>query len=236
MDIQYQLAPQMVVFSHGFGVRGDARGMFIDIVKALPKGWGYVLFDYDQYIEADNQLLAIGSDERVACLQAVRDWAQQQTDVQTVHMIGHSIGALSIAVLAPDLPGAVILLAPPLSLGSRLAARYTNRLAAHHDGHTWYFPRSDGTTTVIDDEQLAEIMSIDAEGQLAKLALFRPYTVVLAGADEVSPDADYTALITMPSVTVLGIDQAGHDFEGRSREELVTLTVELLQNQYPKYL
>src|SRR5436190_20100677 len=40
-------APQMIVFSHGFGVGRDSRGMFTDLVKQLPADYGYILLDYN---------------------------------------------------------------------------------------------------------------------------------------------------------------------------------------------
>ena len=46
-ELEYRLAPSMLVFSHGFGVRRDSRGMFTDIIQHLPEDFGYVLFDYD---------------------------------------------------------------------------------------------------------------------------------------------------------------------------------------------
>jgi hypothetical protein len=60
VNLEYQLGAQMVVFSHGFGVRADAHGMFTDIAQALPRGWGYVLFDYDTFDTAKNEQRIIG--------------------------------------------------------------------------------------------------------------------------------------------------------------------------------
>jgi pimeloyl-ACP methyl ester carboxylesterase len=226
--LNYQLAKHMVVFSHGFGVRNDARGMFTDIAQALPKDWGYALFDYDGFDETSRQQKVVGFAARVQRLQTVLEWVQAQDGVEKVSIVGHSIGALTIANLAPEHAASIVLIAPPLSLGSRFAEQFTKRADARHDGHTWFIPRADGTITVVDDEVLAELMNVDAEGELAKLALFRPYAIILAGVDEVIPDADYTELITMPSVTMEGVDRANHDFDGTARAELVTLVLKQL--------
>ncbi|MGH7240836.1 MAG: alpha/beta hydrolase [Candidatus Saccharimonadales bacterium] len=231
VQVEYVPAPQMVVFSHGFGVRHDARGLFTDIVMVLPKGWGYALFDYDSYDETTKRQHVVGFGTRLQELKAVLDWAGTQKGVATVHLVGHSLGSLTIASLAPETAGEIVLMVPPLTLGSRFVELYNKRPGVKHEGHTWSVPRSDGTTTVVDDEAFAELMSIDAEGELAKLAMFRPYTIVLAGTDEVLPDEDYTDLIVMPSVSMQGIDQADHDFSGRAREEVIHIVTNLLQGK-----
>jgi pimeloyl-ACP methyl ester carboxylesterase len=228
--VDFKLGEQLVVFSHGFGVRSDSRGLFTDIIAALPAKWGYVRFDYDSFNALDQRLQVATLQNRLISLKAVLEWAESQTDVQKVHLVGHSMGGLTIASLAPDTTGSIILLAPPLSLGSRFAERFTKRTGATHEGDLWSFPRSDGSMTQVHDATLADLLSIDAEGELSKLALFRPYTVILPGSDEVQPDADYTGLITMPSVSMLGVDKADHDFGGESRQELVELVIDRLQN------
>ncbi len=231
--LDYNLAPQMVVFSHGFGVRSDSRGLFSGIVQALPHGWGSVQFDYDNFDIATNQLCVTPLAERIQRLKAVIDWARQQAGVETVNIVGHSLGCLVIAQLAPENIGKIILLAPPLALGSRFAEIYTKRPGAKHDGHTWILPRADGTTTVVDDEPFADLVSMDAEGELTKLAMFRPYSLILASADEVLPDADYTDILVMPSVNGMGIDSADHNFTGGSRGEVIRLVNQQLLGEEP---
>src|SRR4051812_9819731 len=73
INLDYRLGEQMVVFSHGFGVRSDARGLFTDIVQALPRGWGYVLFDYDDFDATKNEQQVNGFAERLSRLQTVID-------------------------------------------------------------------------------------------------------------------------------------------------------------------
>jgi pimeloyl-ACP methyl ester carboxylesterase len=229
INLDYRLGEQMVVFSHGFGVRSDARGLFTDIVQALPRGWGYVLFDYDDFDATKNEQQVNGFAERLSRLQAVIDWTGKQADVKEVHAVGHSLGAITLASLAPETVSRFLLLAPPLTLGLRFAELYTKRDGAKHEGHTWYIPRKDSTKTVVDDDKLAELINVDAEGELSKLAMFHPYCIIMPGADEVLPDADYTALITMPSVRMEGVERADHDFTGESRHELVELVIRLLK-------
>jgi pimeloyl-ACP methyl ester carboxylesterase len=227
--VEYSLAPQLVVFSHGFGVSKDSRGLFPSIAQSLPRGWGYAMFDYDTFDAATNQARVTPMSERIERLKAVLDWAHQQPGVEQLHIVAHSLGCLVAAQLAPENIGKLILLAPPLVMGSRFEEIYTKRDGAKHDGHTWLLPRSDGSTTVVDDQPFADIVSIDAEGELTKLAMFRPYSLILASVDEILPDADYTDLLVLPSVNGMGIDGADHNFGGASRAELIELVNAQLQ-------
>lgn len=222
VTLQYNLGTELVVFSHGFGVRHDSRGMFTDIVAGLPRSWGYILFDYDSFDETTNQVRVVGFAERLRRLQAVLDWAHQQAGVAQIHVIGHSLGAVTVAALAPENIGKMLLLAPPLTLGIRFAELFTKRPGATHDDSQWTLPRTDGSVTTVNDATLAEIISVDAEGELSKLAMFRAFTIVLPSQDEKLPEADYTGLITMPAVTMISIDKANHDFQGDGRQKLVT--------------
>lgn len=228
VNLEYQLGQQMVVFSHGFGVRRDARGMFTSIAQGLPRDWGYVMFDYDSFDAVKNEQMVNGFAERLRRLQAVIDWTHQQADVSQVHAIGHSLGAITLASLAPEKVETFLLLAPPLTLGLHFAEPYTKRPTSKHDGHTWSIPRSDGSTTVVDDDKLAELINVDAEGELSKLAMFHPFTIILAETDQVLPDADYTGLITMASVRMESIERADHDFSGVARQQMVDLVINQL--------
>lgn len=217
-------ARHIVVFSHGFGVGRDSRGMFTDIVKALPQGTGYVLFDYNDIDEAARTVRAASFSEQVARLQAVLAWVKQLPEVETVSLVGHSMGCLVIAELAPEDIAAIILLAPPTTpLGGYRRQRYTQRPQVKLIDGAWHVPRRDGTTTIIAETVFEEFEQVDAEGVLVKLALFRPFTLVIAEADEVLPDDDYTELIAMPAVTSYGVEGADHNFSGSSRPELLQL-------------
>src|SRR4051812_23517766 len=85
-----QLAPHVVIFSHGFGVQRDSRGMFTDIAAALPKGVGYVLFDYNDIDSAHNLVHANGFADQVIRLRAVISWVRMQPGVTQISLVGHS--------------------------------------------------------------------------------------------------------------------------------------------------
>jgi len=224
ITIEYQLAPRMVVFSHGFGVTRAGRGLFTDIAKALPAGVGYVLFDYNEVDEASATVRATSFSDQVRRLQAVLDWTRQQTGVQQLDIIAHSMGCLVVAELSPENIGNMLLLAPPTNAAAgKRRERYANVAGVKFTNNAWHIPRRDGTTTIVPETFFTDLEQVDAEGELIKLALFRPYVLIIAEADDVLDDADYTELIVMADVTSLGIEAADHNFTGAARQKLVEL-------------
>jgi len=49
------MSKHVIVYSHGFGVRKDDRGLLTDIAKSMP-GVDHVLFDYNFIDEQANTL------------------------------------------------------------------------------------------------------------------------------------------------------------------------------------
>jgi len=225
-----KIAPHVVIFSHGFGVQRDSRGMFTDVIAALPKDVGYVLFDYNDIDAAHNMVHANGFADQVIRLRAVISWVRMQPGVTQISLIGHSLGALIIADLAPSDVHKIILLAPPTTpMGGFRRQRYTHKPGAELYRGVWHIPRRDGTTTLISEAVFDELERVDAEGELVKLAMLQPYLLVIAEADEVLPDDDYTELIVMDAITSVGIEGASHNFDPPAREELIQTILERLK-------
>ena len=222
LSADYKLAPHMVVFSHGFGVKRDSRGMFTDIAAALPADIGYVLFDYNDIDEAHNLVHASGFREQANRLKAVVEWVGAQAGVKQVSLIGHSLGCLVIAELAAPTIQKIILLAPPTNLqGSTWRDLYTKRPDAQLVRGVWHIPRRDGSTTLISEAVLDELGHVDAEGELVKLAMLQPYLLVIPEADDVLLDDDYTELMVMDAITSVGIEGADHNFSDTYRAQLI---------------
>lgn len=220
-EVEYRLAPRMVVFSHGFGVMRDARGMFTEIAANLPDGFGHVLFDYNQQ-EGDKLRLTNLSDQ-VIRLTSVIAWVRQQPGVEQLMIIAHSKGCVVTALAKPQAVDAVIMLAPPLHMGSGTRTRFTMRPGAVRQGNTWIVPRSDGTTSLIDEEVFAEMDTIDGEQAVLAYAQMQPLYVIAAGDDRILPNQDYAKVVACPGTTFDTVTAASHDFEGAARQPLMDL-------------
>ena len=224
-EAAFQLAPQMVVFSHGFGVERSARGMFSDIVTGLPAGFGYTLFDY--YDIRDNEIGLTTFAEQQARLLAVIDWARQQAGVLTVSVVGHSMGCVIASLAKPTALDHVIFLAPPLQVGARTRRYFTAKPGAHNEGDIWVVPRSDGSVIRFPKKLFDEIEAVDSATALQAYAATQPLTVVTAGADQLL-QAEDQSFLRSPAITRLVVKGADHNFSGPARQPLINLVSQQL--------
>jgi len=220
-ELVYRLAPHMVVFSHGFGVRRDARGMFTDIVDNLSDGFGFVLFEYN-LPEGDKLRLTSLSDQ-VARLKQVIAWTRQQPGAESISIIAHSKGCTVTALAQPDNVGSVIMLTPPLHVGSGTMVMFTTRPGAVREGDTWSIPRSDGTTSLVDQAVFEEMSTVDGEKAVVDYAHLQSLHIVTAGDDRILPNQDYSRVAACPGATLDTIPNASHDFAGDARRPLIAL-------------
>ncbi len=223
---EYILAKQMVVFSHGFGVGRDDRGLFSEIADELPDDVGYVMFDYNQ--EKGDETLVASLSEQAKKLKTVIDWVKQQPNVLDISIVGHSMGCLSAALAAPKNPHRIIMLAPPLAISKRIREYFTSKPGVEHQDGLWHIPRRDGSTSVMADGLFEEFASLDAQKLLKDYAAKQPLVVIAAGSDEVLKGIDYSVLTDKPGITCLEIAGASHNFEGSARDELQDKINEIL--------
>ena len=217
-----------VVYSHGFGVRKDDRGLFTDIAQYLPNAHHF-MFDYNKIDEQNNTLLACPLDkqaeklnDRIANIQRVYPGA-------AIDIIAHSQGCVAAAIAKPSGVRKVIFLAPPAQfLGLEKREIYAMRpdTATEKDG-TLRMPRRDGSTTIIRDDywQSREgVMPIELYNQLAKLTNL---TIITATNDEVLTNTDFTGLSNQVSLTR---QSANHDFTGDDRQVLIETISQLINS------
>ena len=223
--IEYKLAPHMVVFSHGFGVRRDGRGMLTEIAENLPDGYGYVLFDYNEIDDEHYTVRIKDFSEQVELLNKVLAWTSGQKGVRQVSLIAHSMGCIVAALARPQGFNKVVFLAPPTSIGERTRKYFTGKRDAEKHGDTWVIPRSDGTISIIPESFFDQYEQVDALQALQQFADTQPYTLIVAGTDEVLPDADYEALAKHKNVQFSRIKGASHDFENDARQPLLDKVV-----------
>jgi pimeloyl-ACP methyl ester carboxylesterase len=167
-----ELAPHMVVFSHGFGVERTARGMFTDIVKALPADYGYVLFDYYEIAEKTINISTFDDQQRM--LLSIIAWLSEQADVRDISLVAHSMGCVVAAMAQPPDISKAVMLAPPLHISDRTREYFTTKFGAEQRGGLWVIPRRDGTTSYVPELLFDEIEQIDAQQVLLDYAAVQP--------------------------------------------------------------
>lgn len=222
----YELAPHMVVFSHGFGVERTARGMFSDIVTALPENYGYVLFDYYAVTGTTVNISTFEDQQRM--LLTIIAWLSEQASVTDISLVAHSMGCIVAALAqAPEVKHAVML-APPLTVNDRTREYFTQKLGVEQRGDLWVIPRRDGTTTIIPNAVFDELSGLEADKLLLDYAAVQPFALLLPTHDEVLGDTDYNDLALDENITAQTIDDADHNFTGTSRPVMVQTTVDWL--------
>src|SRR6185369_13842555 len=103
--------PHVIVFSHGFGVRKEDRGLFTAIAKALPDAKS-VLFDYNPINEESNTLTAKPLNEQALKLRKVINSARAEFPGAIIDLVCHSQGCVVAGLVKPRGIRKVIMLTP----------------------------------------------------------------------------------------------------------------------------
>lgn len=221
------IADKIVLYSHGFGVKKDDRGLFSDIASSLDDS-RHVMFDYNQINEQDNTLTVTPLHEQAEMLKAQYTILRDKYPNAIIDLVCHSQGCV-VAGLA-DLKGVskTILLAPPTRfLGSeeKLKQMSEREGTMIEDGVVSYL-RRDGSATIIKQDYWQSRDKIsDPIALYNQLSLEAELTIIEALDDEVLGESDYSTL----SDTVLHIQQnANHDFTNEARPILLKTIGEVL--------
>src|SRR6266567_2438699 len=143
----------IIIYSHGFGVRKDDRGLFTDIAAALP-GFEHVMFDYNTVDEAANVLTVAPLDEQAKKLNKVLAETRAANPDAVIDLICHSQGCIAAANAKPAGIRKTIFTAPPPDADieskiKRWRTRYGTKFTTEG---TSYLERKDGSTTIVPPE------------------------------------------------------------------------------------
>lgn len=217
---------QIIIYSHGFGVRKDDRGLFKDIASALPDS-EHIMFDYNQFDSENNTLIVTPINQQALILFNEVKKAKINNPDAILDLVCHSQGCV-VAALA-NLAGIrkTIFLAPPISfLGAKeKLEQMGERPGTVTENGVTSYPRRDGSTTIIKDDYWSSregIVPVELYNQLAKTI---GLTIIRANQDEVLGNADYSDLSY--DINVINID-ANHDFTGETRSKLCKLLTEIM--------
>jgi len=217
------MTKKIIVYSHGFGVKKDDRGLFTDIANSMPTV-KHVFFDYNKIDHDRNELTVLSLAEQKEKLRNVLSDVKTNHPDSEINMICHSLGCVIAALLCPVGINKIIYLAPPFKFDvGRSPNRFSKRPGVTIDVNgTTSFPRRDGSTTVIDSkfwDTLASVTPIDLYNQLAKKT---KSVVINANQDEVLKEKDYSGLSS--DIQIINID-ASHDFRDGARSNLIQLVI-----------
>lgn len=216
----------IVIFSHGFGVRKDDRGLLSGIAAALPEVEP-VLFDYFEADEAAKTLTIRPFSEQRARLTSELVKAKQDNPGAIIDVVCHSQGAMPAALAV--LPGVrkTILIAPPFEMDlDRSLTRYRAKpdTIIDLDGMSRLYPQ-DGLIRLVPPaywQERRELFPIDVYNMLAKKT---EIIAIVANQDQLLPKPDLQRL--SPKIKIIFLD-GDHGFSGPARDPLLNTLRDLL--------
>jgi hypothetical protein len=210
----------VVVFSHGFGVRKEDRGLFTAIVKVLPDA-ECVLFDYNPLNRESNTLTVKPLDEQARKLRKVINAARIDYPGAVIDLVCHSQGCVVAGLVKPRGIRKVIMLAPPDDISETAVIKHFSERTETPIGVTTRtrLPRSDGSTTVVRPEYWRSLAGINPVKLYNRLARFTALRIMSAKQDEVLSAVAMEGLD--PSISRVNLP-GGHNFDDEdSRKRLL---------------
>jgi len=206
----------MIVFSHGFGVDKNSRGLFSNIVAIFGKE-NCVQFDYND-IDSDNNTITVTPLNKQA--EKLREMLASIDE--PINLICHSQGCLVAALAMPVGLQSILFLAPAsTTTSSELKKRFNKHLKFDKKLTSHFVQRTDGTKTIINQEYWDSLDAVgDVDTKYVELASKTFLTVITAGEDDLV-DTRFDALENKAEIfTMPGAD---HNFTGSSREKLLDI-------------
>ncbi|MDP1760277.1 MAG: hypothetical protein Q8L01_02400 [Candidatus Woesebacteria bacterium] len=208
----------IIVFSHGFGVRKDDRGLLDDIADYFPEAESK-LFDYFDIDEKEKTLMIRPLSVQVKMLNDVIDQARKSNPEAIIDLICHSQGTVVAALAKPDGIRKTIFLAPVFDMSlEHTLERHKSYPDSVIDlnGVSKLYPL-DGLVRFVPAEYWAERKNIKTFEEYNSFAEKTDLIVIEANQDKVLPKVDLKEL--SPKIKLMPLD-GDHSFDGIYREPL----------------
>lgn len=221
----------VVIFSHGFGVRKDDRGLLSDIAENLPEA-SSILFDYFDVDEAAKTITVRPVSAQARMLNEVIDQARAANPGAIVDLICHSQGTVVAALAKPKEIRKTILLTPVFDMGlERTLKRYGHLPDSKIDLEgISKLPSVDGLVRIVPAEYWRDRKSLRPFELYNALAKQTELIAIIAGQDQLLGKVDLREL--SPKVKVMTLD-GNHNFEGEARRPLIETLKTILHQSTP---
>jgi hypothetical protein len=203
-----------ILFSHGFGVKKDSRGMFTDIAESFPE-YTPVMFDYNMINADTNEVTVEPYSKQAKILESELNEIRRADQGAEITLICHSQGCIIPCLINDHKIEKVILLAPPKVLGSNMRRNKNVEKTEHGE---FKIPRKDGTTTIVTKEFVEELDKTFPIKLYENLSQLNQIYMVNAKQDEILKDTDFTELKDL--IKIYEID-GDHNFTGQYRKGLI---------------
>ena len=210
------MSKHVIVYSHGFGVRKDDRGLFTDIANALPEAT-HIMFDYNVIDEQANTLTVSPLQAQV---QKLREQLSHFIGDITVDIVAHSQGCVVAALAKPQNVRKILCLAPPDNVDvNRLINFFGSRDGSdiNIEGQS-RIPRRDGSTTIIPAAYWQSLNGLDVIRLYNRLPDLAQVKFLIANEDDVLGMTNFDTTDERIDLVQLS---GNHDFTDEHRQQLV---------------
>ncbi len=221
----------IVIYSHGFGVRKNARGLFTAIGDALPHAKS-VMFDYNPINEKSNTLTVKPLNEQALKLRKVINTTKAEYPNAALDLVCHSQGCVVAGIVKPRGIRKVIMIAPQEAAEAETMVEYFSKRTGINIDITvrTRLARSDGSTTVIHPEYWQSLAGIDPIKLYNRLARVTKLRIINARQDDVLGKVAFDKID--PAISFVTLD-GNHNFDKQADRSrlLYILKKELAPNQ-----
>lgn len=210
-----------LLFSHGFGVKKDSRGMFTEIAESFPE-YQPVMFDYNIVNDEINEVTVEPYSKQALTLENQITNILEKDKEADITLICHSQGCVVPCLVNGLDVSKAVLLAPPKILGSNMSRN--QNVSKGSDGSI-RIPRKDGTITIVTSDFIAELDKTVPVELYNRLSRNIETTIVVAGQDEILKDVDFSELAD--KIQIIKID-GDHNFTGENRKGLIETLSKIL--------
>jgi len=221
----------IVIFSHGFGVKKDDRGLLSGpegIAEALQReGIETILFDYNELNEADNTMVTTPLSAQAKILENVITETREKNLEAVIDIVAHSQGCIAPAILLPKNIRKIVFIAPSFDAEMERMIDYFKKYPETEinlDGVT-KLGRSDGSITYVPSLcwiDRGNTEPIPLYNQLSKITNLK---IIRAGQDHILGAIEMNGLNEKIESFLL---DGNHSFENEAREPLISKIRELL--------
>lgn len=214
----------VVIYSHGFGVKKDSRGMFTEISNSLAN-MESVLFDYNEIDPITNDIHVRPFPEQIKIFNEVLSSYVNSDTV--IDIVAHSQGCLVVALAKPRGIRKTILLAPTFSTNSdKLLEIFRSRPGTVIDKEgISKIARRDGSFTIVPSSFWTAREDIEPIDFYNALAETTDLVIVHANQDDVLPESPMDSL--SKKIKIVDLD-GDHNFNGTARPKLIETVKTLL--------
>ena len=221
-----EASKKVIIFSHGFGVARDSRGMFNELGDLLKEKYLVVRFDYTDINKDENWTKVYPFRIQENMLKAVYNFVITKFSPDEVNIIAHSMGCL-IAGLTnlKDIKKTVLLAGPILPPYLNLKKRFLERPETKIDeSGVSMLKRSDGSITYVNKDFWKDIRLVNPLQAYRYLSKESKTIFVKALSDQVLglPESEYRKITKIPMIEYFEIP-GKHDFSGSARKGLKDL-------------